>query len=154
MLFFQLACLVTLQSLWKFMQNVHVFMDFTSPGSSVFLTGHSVTLLLYGLVLQEACWCLLLWPGVRSGLNFCGCWGLYEVVTCWCLLRGLPGKLSQLLWLLKCVSCWHSVGIVGNEMLIKYSNVLKLVDMSWTVVSLLIMYSYVLELVDIGMFTV
>ena len=43
MLFFQLACLVTLQLLKKFIQNVHIFMDLTSLGSSVFLTGHSVS---------------------------------------------------------------------------------------------------------------
>ena len=95
-------------------------MDFTSPVSSVFLSGHSVS--DFAAVQLGPLGSLLVPPplaGGRSSLNFCGCWGRYEVVACQCLLRGLSGKLSQLLWLLKCVSHLCSVGIAGNEMLIK-----------------------------------
>ena len=39
-------------------------------GDLLWLETLLVTLWLYCLVLQEACWCLLLWPGERSDLNF------------------------------------------------------------------------------------
>ena len=109
-----------------------VFMDVTCPvfaptslGWSS-LAGHSVsdstTVLL--VVCQEACWCLLLWPGGGSSLNVCGYWGLCNVVACWCSCMVCWRKLSQLLWLLWCVVWVSLASLLGHT----WDAVLKRLD--------------------------